>query len=147
MVTELAEKVASRLPDASPEALRLVLQVLEQSAADEVWAARVGPALAQADVALLLGKTEQAVSKDRRLLRVRNRDGRPVYPVLQFDGRRQLPGVADVVKVLTGLEPLTVAGWLSSPLAGEDRTPIELLRSGRLDDVVKAAHRVAADAA
>jgi hypothetical protein len=62
--------------------------VLEQDIADRDWAAQLGPVLSQRDVARLLGRTEQAVSKDRRLLRLVNRDGRPVYPVVQFDGRR-----------------------------------------------------------
>ena len=57
--------------------------VLEQDVSDAQWAAQIGPALTQGDVARLLNKTEQAVSKDPRLLRLRNRDGRPVYPVVR----------------------------------------------------------------
>lgn len=87
---------------ASPDALALARQVLEQDAADQAWAAQVGPALSQRDTARLLGKSEQAVGKDARLLRVRTRDGRPVSPVLQFHGRTQVAGVAAVVEALGG---------------------------------------------
>ncbi|MGZ4558750.1 MAG: hypothetical protein ACXVXF_08790 [Mycobacteriaceae bacterium] len=38
-------------------------------------------------MARLVGKSEQAVAKDGRLLRLRNQDRRRVYPVVQFDGR------------------------------------------------------------
>lgn len=66
---------------ASPEAVRL----LEGDIAEKAW---VGYCLTQVDTAELLGRSEQAVSKDRRLLRLERSDGRPVYPAFQFDGRR-----------------------------------------------------------
>ena len=92
---------------ASPQALDLARAVLEQSVTDAAWGAQTGPVLAQRDTARLLATTEQAVSKDRRPLRLRNRDGRPVYPVVQFDGRSRLDGVADVVTTLaSSLQPL-----------------------------------------
>jgi hypothetical protein len=54
------------------------------------------------------------------LLRLRNRNGRPVYPVIQFAGPAQLLGVAEVVTALTpALLPLTIAAWstgASAPL-------------------------------
>src|SRR6478672_8842212 len=88
----------ARLADrASAAAIELARVVLEQDVADKTWAAQLGPALSQPDTARLLGKSEQAVSKDARLLRIRNRDDRPVYPIFQFDGRTQVPGVAEVI--------------------------------------------------
>jgi hypothetical protein len=63
----------------SPASLALARTVLEQDLSDAGWAAQIGPALAQRDAARLLGISEQAVSRRRDLLRIRNRDGRPVY--------------------------------------------------------------------
>jgi hypothetical protein len=144
-----AAEVAELARHASPGALALARSVLEQDVSDAAWAAHVGPALSQSDTARLLGKSEQAVSKDPRLLRVRNRDGHPVYPVLQFDGRRQLPGLARVVAALTAsLQPLTVASWLTTPLPDLDgRRPVDVLRDGDENRVLGLAQRLAASAA
>jgi hypothetical protein len=134
---------------ASPAAVALARTVLEQDVADAAWAEQIGPALSQRDVATLLNKSEQAVSKDPNLLRIRNRDGRPVYPVVQFEGRRQLTGVAGVVTSLRGvLEPLTIASWLTAPQrALDDVRPIDALREGQVAVVVRAARRLAGSAA
>jgi hypothetical protein len=134
---------------ASPAAVALARSVLEQDVSDAQWSGQVGPSLTQADVARLLGKSEQAVSKDQRLLRIRNRDGRPVYPVLQFQGRGQLSGLAEVIGVLLGsLQPLTVASWLTSEHAGlGQRRPVDALRDGDVDQVAALARRLAASAA
>lgn len=134
---------------ARPEAVALARAVLEHDAADQAWAAQVGPALTQRDTARLLGKTEQAVAKDARLLRVRGRDGRPVYPVVQFDGRAQVPGVGEVVAALRdALEPLTVASFLTAPHRALDgRRPVDALRTGHADAVLTVARRLARSAA
>lgn len=141
----MARSLAELAKEASPEAVSLARAVLEQDVADREWALQIGPSLAQRDVARLLGRSEQAASKDTRLLRIHNRDGRPVYPVFQFDGRRQKPGVASVVKTLAGvLEPLTVASWFTGPnraLGG--RAPIEALDDGDIDATVAVARRLA----
>ena len=133
---------------ASAPAQALALAVLEQDLADQQWASHVGPALSQADVARLLDVSVQAVSKNHGLLRVRNRDGRVVYPVVQFDGRRVLPGLPDVFALLDGpLLPLTVASWLvtSAPALG-DRTPVAALRDGDADLVLRLARQTVAAA-
>lgn len=130
---------------ASPEAVALARTILSQDLADHEWANQVGPASAQRDVARLLGKSEQAVSKDVNLLRIRNRDGRPVYPIMQFDGRRPLSGVAEVVRILaTVADPLTIASWLTAtnPALGSGR-PIDALRRGDVDEAIAVAHRLA----
>lgn len=128
---------------ASGPAQALALAVLEQDLADQQWATHLGPALSQADAARLLGVSVQAVSKNRGLLRIRNRDGRVVYPVLQFDGRRVLPGLAEVLALLDGpLLPLTVASWLMTAASSlADRTPVEALRDGELDAVRRLAQQ------
>lgn len=141
--------LARLLTAASPAVQDHVVSVLEQDHADQAWGAQIGPGLTQADVARLLNVTVQAVSKNKRLLRLETRDGRPVYPIVQFDGRRALPGVAAVVAILDGpLLPLTIASWLTSAkkaLAG--RTAIEALRAGDLDQVEALARQTAAAAA
>jgi hypothetical protein len=97
----------------------------------------------------LLGKSEQAVSKDARLLRIRNRDDRPVYPIFQFDGRTQVPGVAEVITTLrSSLQPLTIASWLTAPArALKNRRPVDALRDGELTAVLALAQQLAHSAA
>jgi hypothetical protein len=140
----------ARLADrASAAAVELARVVLEQDVADKTWAAQIGAALSQPDTARLLGKSEQAVSKDARLLRIRNRDGRPVYPVMQFEGRAQAPGMADVIATLRpSLQPLTIASWLTAPArALRGRRPVDALRAGDLAQVLELAQQLAHSAA
>lgn len=100
----------------SPAAIELARVLLVQDVSDAAWTQQVGPALSQRDVGRLLGKSPQAVSKDARLLRIRQRGRRPVHPVFQFDGRHQLPGLGEIVVTLSGtLEALTTAAWLTTP--------------------------------
>ncbi len=133
---------------ASPEAVRLAAKVLESDIANRAWVDQVGYSLTQADVAQLLGRTEQAISKDSRLLRLSRSDGRPAYPVFQFDGRRQAPGVAEVVRALkAALQPAAIAAWLTGTngaLGG--RRPIDALVAGDEQAVLAVASRLAARA-
>ena len=132
--------------DASPEARYQIERLLRQDADDRAWAEQLGPAYRQGDVARLLDKSRQAVSADRGLLRLALRDGEIAYPVFQFDGRRQLPGIREVVRVL---EPAvatawTTASWLTSPAPElDDRTPLALLRAGELEPVISLARQTA----
>jgi hypothetical protein len=141
--------VAELFEVASPETRALVTALLEQDAADRDWAAQVGPSLSQADTARLLGKSEQATSKDARLLRVKTRSGRVAYPIVQFEGRAALPGIAAVLAALQPVaDPLTILSWLTGtqrPLGG--RRPVDALRQGDVDAVVMLAHRLARSAA
>lgn len=143
-VAELAELYEQ----ASHETRQLVRDLLEHDAADRAWTGQVGPALTQADVARLLGKSEQAVAKDHRLLRHKTRSGRVAYPVVQFTGRGVVDGVGQVVRALEGVaDPVTVAAWLTGEhpsLSG--RRPIDVLRAGEVDTVVAAARRFARQA-
>jgi hypothetical protein len=126
----------------------LARAVLEQDISDAAWAAEVGPALSQSAAAKLLGKSSQAVSKDPHLLRIHNRNGRPVYPVLQFDGRRLLPGIGEVVSTLVGpLLPLTVASWLAAGnrwLGG--RAPVAALRDNDIEAVSSLVRQLGSSA-
>jgi hypothetical protein len=115
---------------------------------DEAWAAQIGPALTEPDVARMLATTETAVRDDPDLLRVTNRDGATVYPICQFDAGRPLTGIGEAVRTLSGVwQPLTVASWLTAPnrrLGG--RTPVEALHDGDIDSVRDLARHARADA-
>jgi len=132
--------------DASPETRYQIECLLRQEADDTAWAEQLGPAYRQGDVARLLGKSRQAVSADRGLLRLEMRDGEIGYPVFQFEGRRQLPGIREVVRAL---EPAvasawTTASWLtSSSRELDDRIPLAALRDGEREYVIDLARELA----
>lgn len=124
----------------------MVERLLQHDADDRAWFEQLGPAYRPADVAELLAKSKQAVSADHRLLRLEMRSGGVGYPAFQFDGRRLLPGVGEVVRTLSPVVETswTIASWLTSPqpaLAGS--TPLERLRAGEVDAVVGAARHFA----
>lgn len=132
---------------ASPETRYQIEVLLRQDADDRAWAAQLGPAYRQGQVARLLGKSRQAVSADQGLLRLEMRDGQIGYPVFQFEGRRLLPGMRDVVRVLAPVVATswTIASWLASPAPALDgRTPLEALRAGEADTVLALAREIAA---
>lgn len=136
-----------RYRQASDDTRRMVDRLLQDEDDDLAWTSQLGPVYRQADVAVLLRKSKQAVSQDRRLLRLEMRSGTIGYPVFQFDGRAQVPGVAEVVEILTPAVATswTVASWLTSPLAPlEDRRPIDVLRSRGEREVAAAARSFAA---
>lgn len=129
---------------ASPEAVRLATRILEADIAGRAWVDQVGLSLTAAQVAELLGRSEQAISGDGRLLRLERSDGEAAYSAFQFDGRRQLPGVADVMRVLSGsLTPGGTAAWLTgiSPALGE-RRPLDVLAGGDIAAVLTIAKRM-----
>lgn len=143
---ELGEWEGARLwAAASPEARYAALAVLEEDVENELWRTQIGPCLSQAAVARLLGITSQAVAKradSKDLLRIANGDGRPVYPLWQFDGRRTLAGLPVALRLLSPVDDeLTVASWLTTrKLTLGGRTPVEVLRSGDERAVEAAVH-------
>lgn len=58
--------------------------------------------------------------------------GKSLFPVFQFDGKRVRKDVLNIVGILrASADPFTIAQWLRTPLAAaEDRTPLELLDAG-----------------
>jgi len=143
------QHLARLLTSASSDTRALVRTVLEQDQVDRQWTEQIGPALTQSDAARLLDVSVQAVSKNQHLLRLTNRDGRVVYPIFQFDGRRPLPGLGQVLAAFDGvLQPLTIASWLTLPSATLDgRSPAQALRDGEAHRVVAAAQQAAQAAA
>lgn len=141
--------VVERYEAASPETRQLVDVLLEQDVADREWAAQVGPSLTQADAARLLGKSEQATAKDARLLRVKTRSGRVAYPVVQFEGRAPLRGLAAVLGALAPAgDALLALAWLTGANRSLGRRrPVDVLRQGDADAVVALAARFARSAA
>lgn len=140
-------QVAERYEAASEDTRRQIDRLLQQDADDQAWAEQLGPAYRQRDVADLLDKTPQAVSQDRRLLKLTMRSGTPGYPVFQFDGRTILDGISQVIVQLSPAvaTPWTIASWLTSPQPTlDDQRPVDLLRDRQIDPVVTAARRFAA---
>lgn len=135
-----------RYERASEETRRVVERILDQDADDRAWSDQLGPVYRQASVAQLLGKSRQAVAADQRLLRLELRNGAIGYPAFQFDGRRLLPGMAEVVTVLATevASTWTIASWLTSPQPSlASGRPLDLLRSGEADAVARAARAFA----
>lgn len=135
-----------RYEQAPAEVRRLIDTLLANAEADRLWSGQVGPAYRQGQVAQLLGKTKQAVSADRGLLRVTQRDGTVTYPVVQFDGDRVCPGVATVVQTFAPVVATdwTTASWLTSPNPDLDGLrPIDALRRGEVTQVTTLAERAA----
>lgn len=136
-----------RYQQAPADVKRQVDLLLRQAEDDRAWTDQLGPAYTQGQVAELLGKSKQAVSTDKGLLRLEMRDGSVGYPVFQFEGDRILPGIPNVVRALSPLAATswTVASWLTSPssdLGG--KTPLESLRRGDVSEVTVVANRLAA---
>lgn len=136
-----------RYEQASPEVQRQVDLLLRQAEDDRMWAEQLGPVYSQVQVAELLGKSKQAVSADKGLLRLEMRNGTVGYPVFQFQGDRLVSGLRQVVLELSPVVATswTIASWLTSPSADlGGRTPLEVLRRGDVNVVVPVARRVAA---
>jgi len=142
-VTTLLE----RYQRAPSEVQRQVDLLLRQAEDDRVWTQQLGPVYTQGQVAELLGKSKQAISTDKGLLRLELRDGSVGYPVFQFEGDRILPGIRNVVRALSPVAATTwtVASWLTSPSSDlNGNTPLERLRRGDVSDVTVVADRLTA---
>jgi hypothetical protein len=136
-----------RYQRAPSDVKRQVDLLLSQAEDDRAWSQQLGPIYTQRQVAQLLGKSKQAVSTNKGLLRLDMRDGSVGYPVFQFEGDRILPGIQNVVRALSPVAATTwtVASWLTSPSSDlGSKTPLERLRRGDVSDVTVVAKRLAA---
>lgn len=72
--------------------------------------------------------------------------GKNLFPVFQFDGKRVREDVLHIINLLrASADPFSVAQWLRTPLTdAEDRTPLELLDAGESALVENLAKRNAA---
>ena len=114
---------------------------------DASWSELIGPAYHPEQAAQLLGVEPAQLDAIDGLLCLEQRDGTLAYPASQFDGRAQLPGVADVVIALEGAVATawTTGSWLHTPHDQLDGlTPIDALRDGQVDRVTGQARRWAA---
>jgi len=102
-----------------------------------------GGALSSAEVAHLLGVSRQTVNNRRlkgRLIGVPTARGDYEYPVWQFAAGGVLPGLERVLMAMRDHHPWTqISYMLNADVRLGERTPLEVLRQGRVDDVVAAA--------
>lgn len=110
---------------------------------------KVGPLYTVDSVARLLNRTEQEVRadiRDRVLLAIQLADSVTAIPARQFDENGlPLPGLPEVAATLDpkGTDPLSVALLLFSRSDyWGGATTAEVMRAGRLDEVVTAAERI-----
>lgn len=125
--------VALMRPPTTPETAASF--VPDEDAENELWRTQIGRCLSQAAVARVLGITARAVERRagrKELLRIVNGDGRTVYPLWQFDGRRALAGLPAALRLLSPVDDeLTIASWLTTrKLTLGGRTPVDALRGG-----------------
>jgi hypothetical protein len=102
-----------------------------------------GGTMSSEQVSDVLGLSRQAVDKRRasnQLLALTQGKRGYSYPSFQFDDGKTLKGLEQVLQELKSLDPWMQLSFFSSPndrLNGE--TPIKALRSGNLNEVVRAA--------
>jgi hypothetical protein len=102
-----------------------------------------GGVVSSGRVAELLNVTRQAVDKRRaanQLLALTQGRRGYSYPTFQFEDGKTLNGLEEVLRNLRALDPWMQLRFFTSPherLGNE--TPIEVLRSGKVNDVVRAA--------
>ena len=104
--------------------------------------ATTGDAVRAGQVARRLGITPLMVEQLRqthRLLAVPCGNGF-VYPAWQFEGRGMLSGFPTVLGVLRGLDATSQLAFFVTPHHGlEGRTPLDALRAGDLEAVLRIA--------
>jgi biotin operon repressor len=102
------------------------------------------------EVAELLGITRQAINKRRlqgQLIGLSRGKGKYIYPRWQFtDTGKTLSGLEAVLKELKQLDPWTqLAFFLNTNVRLEEKTPLEMLRMGKVEPVIVSAIAFAND--
>jgi len=101
-----------------------------------------GGVLSPSSAAALLGVSRQAVGQRRaagRLLGVEGPRGY-LYPAWQFTDQGMLPGFEDTLRALRGEDAWSILTFFLEPdAAAGNQRPLDLLRTGRLDAVARAA--------
>jgi hypothetical protein len=102
-----------------------------------------GGVLSSGEVAELLNVSRQAVDKRRaahQLLALTQGRRGYSYPSFQFEEGKTLDGLEEVLRNLSALDPWMQLKFFTSPHERlGDKTPMEALRSGRANDVLRAA--------
>lgn len=108
----------------------------------------IGPVYSANALTKLWGITRQGVNKRLKAGQLFGLpvQGKSLFPVFQFDGKRVRKDVLNIVGILrASADPFTIAQWLRTPVSSaEDRTPLELLDAGENDLVENLAKRNAA---
>lgn len=112
------------------------------------WAEIAGPCHTPASMARVLGWEESDVrdaADQLLLLAVETSDGVTLYPAFQLDGSKPVTGLSEVLRVLHSgtVGRWTWAQWLNTAVGTKPRA-IEMLREGRLDEVLRNAEHDAA---
>jgi hypothetical protein len=117
-------------------------------AAKQELAREEGGCLPVAALQQLLHKSRQAIEKQResgQLFAVDFASPRGwYYPQWQFEGAAPLPGLAEVLRVLPRDDPWALMIFFLRSDVGGGETPLQALRGGRLDAVLRAARIFAA---
>ena len=136
-VDDLVEAMAAGLPDGEPHPVALIL----------------GPFFSSNGAMRILGvPTRQALASRRAhgsVLALKTADGHWVYPAFQFDHARHRvrPALAEVLKVMRGVDPWVVGLWLVEDHPDlEGHSPLEAL-PGRVGEVVDLARQYRQDVA
>jgi hypothetical protein len=134
---------------ARPPAEPLLAAALERGRdATEQLLKEAGGALTTSEAALLLGLYPQTVTswgRSHLLLVLPGEDGphSDRYPRCQISGGAPLPGLAKALQAMASHGPVVTLSFLLSPSARlpGDARPIDLLRAGRVAEVIDAASR------
>jgi hypothetical protein len=113
------------------------------------WDELVGPFTKTEGVQARLGISRQAVAAKaarRRLLRVITADGQHLYPIWQFDGKTELPGLPEVLALFPeeAVDGWTLGGWLRTTDPDLGERPYDALARGDVAKVMSAARSAAA---
>jgi len=126
------------------EGLRTQARVRGVRSRSRLLDAEGGSPLSAAEVAQLMGISRQAVDVRRKkgtLLGLETGRRGYRYPAWQFEDGNALPGLAQVLAGIADVSPWAQLAFMLNPnqrLSGE--SPLHALRSGRIGDVVEAAH-------
>jgi len=110
-----------------------------------------GGCIGSSEAGKLLSISRQAVDKRRRvgkLIAIAMGKGNYIYPVWQFSEMgTTIKGLEDVLNELHKLDPWMQIAWMLDPnIRLEKQTPLEQLRKGNIEKVIKSARAFASDA-
>lgn len=103
-----------------------------------------GGCVSSEEVATILGISPQGVNQRRqrgRLIALSEGKGKYIYPLWQFtENGETLPGLKEVLKILKQLDCwMQITFFLNPHLRLGNKTPLEMLRLGKIDLVVETA--------